>query len=85
MKEEIDNIIDEEMGNIDVNSMDELINGKIMEKIQRQKEIADENKRRAIILKLLKEAKESGQDIDYNESMSTDELEDKAREITIEI
>ena len=85
MKEEIDNIIDEEMENIDVNSMDELINGKIMEKIQRQKEIADENKRRAIILKLLKEAKESGQDIDYNESMSTDELEDKAREITIEI
>lgn len=85
MKEEIDNIIDEEMGNIDVNSMDELINGKIMEKIQRQNEIADENKRRAIILKLLKEAKESGQDIDYNESMSTDELEDKAREITIEI
>lgn len=68
MKEEINNIINEEM-----------------EKLRRQKEIANENKRRRIILKLLKEVKESGQDINYNESMSTDELEDIAKEITIEI
>ena len=68
MKEEINNIINEEM-----------------EKLRRQKEIANENKRRRIILKLLKEVKESGQDIDYNESMSTDELEDIAKGITIEI
>ena len=75
MKEEISNTIEQELKNVEINQ-NELINKKIENKVE-------EHNKKIRIIKLLKEAKENGQLIDYNDNMTLEELEEKAREIVI--
>ena len=75
MKEEISNTIEQELKNIEINK-NESINKEIENKVE-------EHNKKIRIIKLLKEAKENGQLIDYNDNMTLEELEEKAREIVI--
>lgn len=78
MKNEIEDLINEKFSSIDT-SLEEIYENNISENIERQvntqnDSIQKENHRQEL-LKQLKSLKEMRCDIDYNESMSAEELE----------
>ncbi len=85
MREEIENTIQEKLEEINPN-LKEIYSDEsktINDMVNQQNENVNIEKKRQLILSILKEAKESGIDIDYNEEMSLEELETLAKNIEV--
>lgn len=85
MKEELEAIIQEKMDEINPNLTDLYVSHEeeVQDVVQKQNQAVEEEKKRRIYLSLLEEAKENGLDIPFDESMTTQELEDLARNIEV--
>lgn len=86
MKDDIKQVINDKLVNIDT-SIKEIYNdnaSKIDNMVEAQNSYVDEQQKRNIYLAILKEASKSGKNITYNEEMTTEELENLAREIEVQ-
>lgn len=86
MKDDIKQAINNKLANIDT-SIKEIYNdnaSKIDDMVEAQNSYVDEQQKRSIYLAILREASQSGKNVTYNEEMTTEELENLAREIEVQ-
>ena len=79
MREEIEDIINNKLDGINSKN-----NGnEIKEMVDKQNEIVSDQKKRQVCLSILQEANARGVNINYNEKMSTEELENLAKSVEV--
>ena len=85
MREEIEKTITEKMDEMNPNLNEIYSNNgiKITEMVDNQNKNIEEERKRKILLSILKEANDNGNHIDYNEQMSIEELESLAKNIEV--